>query len=461
MYLRVEDPAWPTHFCGLAIVDGRALWGASGQLRWEEIRDRLDRRLTRVPELRRRVYFPGPLRGGPLWVDDGRFAIEHHVHQKTVEPPGGDAELLEAAAAIYGRSLDRTRPLWELWFLTGLNDGRVGVLLKLHHAVADGAGAVAIMGSLFDLAPDVADPASSPWTPEPIPGGWSLLAENLSTAIRTVGRAAASLAHPGRAAGGMRVLMDVVRRSVGVKGAARTSLNQVVRPGRRIRYLRLDLAAMKEAAHAHGATVNDLVLDLWSGGLRRLLVSRGEPIAGLELTTTEPVSTRSATDSTIDNQVGLMVLRLPVWEADVQRRLDLIARTTRETKAGQRPAAIRGVLVRLSATPIGRYLTLHQRAANVFVTNVIGPPVPMFILGSQILAVLPIVQVAGNIGLSLCAFSYTGEVFLVVTADASGFPDLDVLMTGMERDWGALVGGHVAEPIAESMRAAGVPTVGG
>jgi hypothetical protein len=218
---------------------------------------------------------------------------------------------------------------------------------------------------------------------------------------------------------------------------------------------------MKEAAHAHGATVNDLVLDLWSGGLRRLLVSRGEPIAGLELTTTEPVSTRSATDRTIDNQVGLMVLPLPVWEADVQRRLDLIARTTRETKAGQRPAAIRGVLVRLSATPIGRYLTLHQRAANVLVTNVIGPPVPMFILGSRILEILPIVQVAGNIGLSLCAFSYAGQVFLVVTADASRFPDLDVLMTGMERDWGALVGGHVAEPIAESVRAAGVPTVGG
>lgn len=85
MYLRVEDPAWPTHFCGLAIVDGRALWGASGQLRLEEIRDRLDRRLTRVPELRRRVYFPGPLRGGPLWVDDGRFAIEHHVQERAVE----------------------------------------------------------------------------------------------------------------------------------------------------------------------------------------------------------------------------------------------------------------------------------------------------------------------------------------------------------------------------------------
>jgi diacylglycerol O-acyltransferase / wax synthase len=106
MYLRVEDPAWPTHFGGLAVVEGRALSDASGQLRLGEIRDRLDRRLVRVPQLRRRVYVPGPLRGRPLWVDDGRFAIEHHVQQATVESPGGDAEVLEAAARLYARLLD-------------------------------------------------------------------------------------------------------------------------------------------------------------------------------------------------------------------------------------------------------------------------------------------------------------------------------------------------------------------
>jgi diacylglycerol O-acyltransferase / wax synthase len=320
------------------------------------------------------------------------------------------------------------------------------VLLKLHHAVADGTAAVAIMGSLFDLAADVPDPPPSPWTPEPIPGGWSLLADNLSNKLRTVGRAAATLAHPLQLVSGARVFALVVRRSFGEKGAPRTSLNQLVRAGRRIRFLRLDLAAMKQTAHAHQGTVNDVVLDLWSGGLRQLLLSRKEPVAGLELTANEAVSTRSATDASIDNQVGTIPLPLPIWEADVQRRLDLIARRTRQTKAGQRPAAIKGVLVGLSATPIGRYLTLHQRAANVAVTNVIGPPVPIYVLGSRILEILPIVQVAGNIGLNLGAFSYAGQVSLVVTADASGFPDLDVLMTGMEREWHALIGTHIAEP---------------
>ncbi len=446
MYLRVENRAWPCHFGGLAVVEGEALLDASGQLRLQEIRDRLDRRLARVPQLRRRVYFPGPFGGRPLWVDDQRFAIEHHVHEAAVRSPGGDAELLEAAAGVYERLLNRRRPLWELWFLTGLSDGRVGVLLKLHHAVADGMAAVAIMGSLFDVEPDAHDPVPAPWRPEPIPWRGSLLADNLSTKARTLGRVAATLAHPERLMSGARVFALVVRRSLGHQGAPRTSLNRPVRVGRRIGFLRLDLAAMKQAAHAHDGKLNDVVLDLWTGGLRRLLVSRGEPIAGVELTASQAVSLRSSAEpGTVDNQVGTIVLPLPVWEPDAQRRLDLLVDTTRTIKARQRPAAIMNAVVRVSATPIGRYFTLHQRACNVLVTNVPGPPVPMYILGARILDVLPIIELVGNIGLTLCAFSYAGQISLVVTADADAFPDLNVLMAGMERDWYALIGAHIDE----------------
>ena len=133
MFLRLENPAWPGHVAGLALVEGGALLSTSGQLRLQEIRERVNRRVAHVPQLRLRVYFPGPLGGKPLWVDDHRFDIEHHVHETAVEPPGGDLQLLDAAAHLYGKVLDRRRPLWEIWFLTGLSDGRVGVLLKLHH----------------------------------------------------------------------------------------------------------------------------------------------------------------------------------------------------------------------------------------------------------------------------------------------------------------------------------------
>jgi WS/DGAT/MGAT family acyltransferase len=282
-----------------------------------------------------------------------------------------------------------------------------------------------------------------------MPGAWSLLADNLSNKIRTVGRGAGLLAHPLRIVRGARVFALVVRRCLGQKGRPRSSLNQVVRAGRRVRFLRLDLTAMKEAAHAHGGTVNDVVLDVWSGGLRQLLVSRGEPVADVELMAALAVSLRSPTDAgTIDNRAGTIVLPLPAWEADAQRRLDLIVRTTREAKARrQLPAAIMGVMAMLAATPLGQYLNLHQRAVNVIVTNVVGPPVPMYVFGARILDIVPIIQLVGNIGLTMCAFSYAGQLSLVVTADATAFPDLDVLMQGMERDWDALTSAQVAEAV--------------
>jgi WS/DGAT/MGAT family acyltransferase len=441
MYLRGESAIWPGHFGGLAVLEGKALLDDAGRLRLGEIRDRLDRRVARIPQLRRRVLFSGLLRGRPLWVDDDRFAIEDHVDERAVPSPGDDVQLLETAAQVYESLLDRRRPLWELWFLTGLGDGRVGALLKLHHALADGQAAVAIMGSLFDFEPDAPDPALEPWTPEPIPSGWSLLADSLTTKIRTAASWARALAHPRELLRRGRIFAQVARKSLGVEGAPRTSLNRRVGAGRRVRFLRLDLATMKEVAHAHGGKVNDVVLALWSGGLRELLLYRGEPVAGVELTTGQPVSTRSAADATIDNQVGTVVLPLPVWEADVGRRLDLMVGTTQKVKARQRPAAIMGVLVGLTATPVGRYFMLHQRATNVLVTNVIGPPLPVYVLGARILDILPIIDLEGNIGVTLCALSYAGRVFLVVTADAAGFPDLDVLMAGMEREWDDLTGG--------------------
>jgi WS/DGAT/MGAT family acyltransferase len=447
MFLHDERRAWPCHFGGLAVIDGRALEGAAGPPGLEELRDRLGQRLARIPDLRQRIHAPGTLQGGPLWVDDPRFAIEHHVHEAVVASPGGDAELLEAAARAYASLLDRRRPLWELWLLTGLSEGRVGILLKLHHAVADGPAAVAIMASLFDVDRDAPATAAAAWTPEPIPGAWTLLADNVSSKLRGLGRGLVALAHPLRILGAARVFALVVRRALGEQAAPRTSLNGVVQVGRRVRVVHLDLAAMKDAAHAHGGKLNDVVLDLWSGGLRQLLVSRGEPVEGIELKVGQAVSLRTPSEAdAIDNQAGSIVLPLPVGEADPGLRLDRIVATTSRTKAIQRQAAIMNAMAAMAATPLGQYLNLHQRAVNVLATNVVGPPVPMYVLGAPILDILPIIQLVGNIGLTLCAFSYAGRVSLVVTADARGFPDVDELIRGMERDWHALSGARGVPP---------------
>jgi WS/DGAT/MGAT family acyltransferase len=458
MFLHLETPDWPGHFGGLAVVEEDALVDGSGRLRLPEIRERLNRHLAHVPQLRRRLRVPGPLGGHALWVDDHQFDIQNHVHQTAVEAPGDDLQLLDASARLYGQLLNRMRPLWELWFLNGMSDGRVGVLLKLHHSVADGMAAVAIMGSLFDFQPDAPDPVSDLWTPEPVPGEWSLVADNLSNKIRIVGRGARMLAHPLRLVRAARVRVRVARETLGQVSAPPTSLNQVVQSGRRVRFLRLDLGTMKEAAHAHEAKVNDVVLALWSGGLRQLMLYRREPTSGIELITNLPVSLREASEArTIDNELGFMALPLPIWEPEIQSRLDLIVRVTRKAKSEQNAAAMAGFLAAASAIPFGKYLSAHQHNINVRASNVIGPPVPMYVLGARILDILPITRLFGNVGLTLCAFSYAGQISLVVTADATAFPDLDVLMAGMEQDWHALSGAHRAELIEGGVPAAEAP----
>ncbi|HXN77707.1 MAG TPA: wax ester/triacylglycerol synthase domain-containing protein, partial [Candidatus Dormibacteraeota bacterium] len=239
MFLRQETPDWPGHFGGLAVAEGKALVDGSGQLRLPEIRQRVNRRLARVPQLRRRLHFPGLLGGKPLWVDDDKFAIQHHVHHMAVEPPGDELQLLDAAARLYGDLLDRSRPLWELWFLTGVSDGRIGVLLKLHHSVADGIAAITIMSTLFDFEPDAPDPVFEHWAPEPIPPAWWLVADNLYHKIGAVAAAVGILAHPIRLVREARARVRMARETLGQTSAPHTSLNQVVQSGRRIRFLRV------------------------------------------------------------------------------------------------------------------------------------------------------------------------------------------------------------------------------
>ncbi|MGE5225469.1 MAG: wax ester/triacylglycerol synthase family O-acyltransferase [Planctomycetaceae bacterium] len=444
MFLRLETPQAPCHFGGLAVLEGGALLDDEGRLRLPELAARIERRLSLVPQLRRRVLWPGPLGGRPVWVDDERFAIERHVHETRVPPPGGERELLETAARVYGPVLDRGRPLWELWFLTGMRDGRVGALLKLHHAVADGMAAVAVLASLFDVAPDVPDPAPSAWQPEPAPTRRSIRADDLSRKADALGGVARDLRRPGgleRAGASLARTSRLARSYAGANRdlrAPRTSLNRPVGAGRVVRVVALDLAAVKEVAHAHDAKVNDVVLDLWLGGMRTLLASRGERLPA-ELVASIPVSLRAGDGPrTVDNQSGFMATALPAREPDPVRRLALVADRTRRIKAGQDPEAIAAFLAAVAATPIGRAYTRRQRTSNTIVTNVPGPPAPVYLLGARIEQIWPIIGLVGNIGLICCAFSYTGRLSLVVTADATTFPDLDVLIDGIDAAWHGL-----------------------
>ncbi len=434
MFLRLETDAWPCHFGGLALLEGPPLRDGAGELRLEEIKRALDARLGQVPDMRQRVLRSGFLGGKPVWVDDHHFSIDNHVHVATI--PGGDEGLLDTVTEVYARLLDRDRPLWEMWILTGLSDDRLGILLKLHHSVADGLAAVAIMGSLFDVDPHAEPSEPVAWIPAPAPTWRALAGDNIRTKWEAVTRMLKSV-RPAGVLRGFRTFGKLTRGYFGSEGMPGSSLNEVVQQGRLVRYVRVDLAAMKQAAHARRGKVNDVVLTLWTGGLRHLLEGRGETVAGVELVTGMATTLRSSTAAgdTIDNRVGTMVLKLPVAEAEPAARLVTIVDRTTQAKSNWSPAATMGYLAAIAGTPIGRSFVSNQKASNTIVTNVMGPPVPVYFSGARILEILPIIELVGNIGLTLCAFSYCGEMYLVVTADEQAFPDLDLLMEGMEQDW--------------------------
>jgi WS/DGAT/MGAT family acyltransferase len=432
--LSIERRGTPTHIAALCVLTAAPLLTADGALDLETIRRRLEWRLARVPILRKIARSTPPLCGPPLWVDDPAFSIARHVKSTALAPPGDEASLLTATEALLRPLLDRAHPLWELWFLTGLEGGQIGMLFKVHHALADGLAAVALMMAFLDLTPDAPDVPVVAWIPAPGPSTWALFTDNMR---RWRVSLLSTLAHPlplMRSAGW--TLADSVRLLRLSTAAPRTSLNTLPRLGRRIRVVRLDLEPARAVAHARNAKINDVVLTVVSGGIRELLMARGEPVEGLELTASVPAALRSTEAARqLGNAAGALLAHLPAGEADALRRLERITVSTQAAKQEQRPAYVKGLMSWLAATGLARPIISRQRMVNFFVTNVPGPHAPLFVLGASIEDVMPIPVLAGNVTLAFAALSYCERLNILVTADATTCPDIDTLAAGMARTW--------------------------
>jgi len=220
----------------------------------------------------------------------------------------------------------------------------------------------------------------------------------------------------------------------------------MVAPGRRVRFVRFDLAQVKDVAHASGGKVNDVVLDLSAGALRELLLGRGESVDGVELVASIPVSLRTAEQAqALGNAIGVIAVPLPVGEMEPRRRLGSIVASTRQAKDEQHPAEVEAFMAWLAGTPIAQAFISRQRLVNTFVTNVAGPPVPVYVLGAPVVDVVPIALPAGNVTISFCAFSYAGCVYLVACTDATSCPDVDRLIAGAQKEWNELATGQQEE----------------
>ena len=416
-----DDYGWPNEIGALAILDGTVLLDRDGRVRVEVVQKELESRLHRVPRFRQLLYRPRLGLGWPLWIDDPSFDIANHVR---VHPVTGDhAQLLKACEELARRRLDPGRPLWELWLLPGLPDRRVGAFLKVHHVVADGAAGVAAFGVLLGPASDA---VPSPWMPKPRPTATELLRDNARRRARELGRAWSGLTRPHRTVREARRAWPAWREVLTEERAPRTSVNRPVGADRRIALVRGQLEESKRAAHRHDAKVNDVVLAATAGGLRDLLLSRGEDVRGLTLRAMVPISLHE--DQAHGNKPGWMMVPLPVGEADPERRLELIAAETAARRHKARPEAGTGMFRFLAAQRVWYRLFPRQRSVNVVVTNVPGPPVPVCMAGARLLELFPVVPVMGNLTVVVAALSYAGQLNLAAVSDRDG---VDVFAQGV------------------------------
>jgi diacylglycerol O-acyltransferase / wax synthase len=424
--MRVESHGGPMHVAAVGVVDGAALVDAAGRVRLAEVRADLDRRLHLAPRLRQVLVRPRRGLGPPAWADDPRFDIGWHVRARPVRPPGDEAALLAACLELNRPPLDRSRPLWQLWLLPGLAGGNVGVLVRLHHVVADGVAAIALMGALFAAAPGELPPPGPPWRPKPAPSTWQLFTDTWRQRAAAVAAVGAGLGHSAALVHSAGARARQLRLLFGEGLAPRVSWNRPAGTRRRLVFARADLASAEAVAHAHGGTVNDVVLAAVAGGARRLLASRGELRPGLVLKAGVAAAARDPGDlAPAGNRAAVMVVPLPVSEPDPALRLAQIARLTsaRKRYPPYQPSGRFAQRAMVWTMP-------RQRLLNLGTSNLPGPPELLYLAGARVLELFQVGVVQGNLTIQVGVLSYAGQLNVTILGDAGAVPDLNTFADG-------------------------------
>jgi diacylglycerol O-acyltransferase / wax synthase len=432
------DKAWPQEIGALAFLDGAGLFGAGGGFRVDAARQAVEARLHLLPRFRQLLQVPPKAQGGPLWVDARAFDVAEHVQVVEVPSPGGEPDLVRIAERLASERLDRSRPLWRMWFLTGLPEGRVGWFVKMHHCIADGIAGVATIATLLDADPDAGMGQPQPWTPSPPPSADELIADAHERRSSRRRLALGRLTNPVHTMRALAAAWPAMRELLAEPALPPTSLTRLVGEGRRLALVRSNLDSIKEIARSSDAKVNDVLLAAIAGGLRSLLHDRGEKVADDVLRVYVPVTLRPYDQraQARGNEIAQMMVPLPVGGVDPRQRLRQIASETARRKARSRPSVGRmptgGIAGKVFLTLIDR-----QRV-NVETADLPGPVMPLYFAGSRLLEVFPLLPLIGKVSLGIGAFSYAGGFNITVVADRHAFPDLDAFVAGMRRELEAL-----------------------
>ena len=382
-------------------------------------------RVPAVPRLRQRLVRVPLGCGGPIWVDDPGFDIRRHVRAVACREPGDEPALLDTALSVIMSRLPRTAPLWSAVLVTGPGGNTLALVIVLHHALADGVGGLAVLAELIDgpsHAPEVCSPRSAP-------APASLARDAFAARLRAVRHAPQS--------------WHLLRESMGAGGglrpprAAPTSLNQPTGPRRQLAVVRADLAAVRAAAHRHGATANDAVLVAVAGALHHVLVTRGEPLS--KLLVTVPVSgRRPGGEAPLGNMVSPLLVSVPATGGvpDRLRQVTAQVRAHKQAATGPPPIALLGWVFRpLAALGGFRWYMDHQHRFHTLVSHVRGPAEPVTFGGCPITSAIPAgVGPGGNIPVYFEVLSYAGTLTVTAVADPDHFPELGALADALRAE---------------------------
>lgn len=431
----------------------------NGRLDFERIRSRVGARLADIPRYRRRLSV-SPLERRPIWLDDPEFDLDRHVRHRELPGHGAMHQLETLCADLAARDLDRDHPLWELWVIEGVEEGRFAVLMKAHHSMVDGIAGMQLLQSVLDVEPKDAELSEAHWAPNRVPHVIELAALELADRVRAMARLASDA---WTAFGRPRELIDDAKMlAKGFRHAERfelhpasdSPLNHPVSADRRIGWWDVELTRIEEIRRAKGGTLNDVVVATLALALGRVLEERGFPageLRDMDLRVTCPVNTRPrGRPSEAANQISLLVAPLPVGEDDPLVVLDRVRESLAVAKDSNMVVAVHSILrladwmPRFVSRELVRY-ALKVRSANVVVTNIPGPPLPLFLLKSRLLAAYPIVPLMPGHSLCVAVLSYAGRLHWGLNADWQAVADLEdwsrAIEEAFERLHSASVGG--------------------
>jgi diacylglycerol O-acyltransferase len=444
-FLTNESSAAHMHVGGIMIFEGPPP-------AYEDLLEHIESRLHLVPRFRQRLAYPPVPTGRPFWIDDPAFNLEYHVRHSALPSPGSEEQLRNMASRVFSQQLDRTKPLWELWMVQGLTRKRFALVTKTHHALVDGVSGVDIATVLFDVKP-VPEPAHAEhdWVPGPEPSGASLLARDAEglarTPIRLLRRIEHAVEHP-------RATLHQLGEAAEALGevgwnfanpAPEVPLNQAVGSHRRYEWVRSDLAQFKKIKNALGGTVNDVVLAVVSGAMRRWLHARGLRTEGVELRAQVPVSIRAEDErGQLGNKIAVVRAPVPVYIEDPVQRLRVVRQAMEGIKQSKQA---------LGAEVISRFndfapptllaqaarVNFSTRLFNLVVTNVPGPQIPLYVLGRELEDIFPVGFLPPNQALFIAIMSYNGEVNFGLLGDFDLMYDLELVASAIEESLAELV----------------------